>query len=257
MYYRSYKYFNDPQFLYDLSCSGLNDSLHFEDRECLDIFYEKFLKTFDMHAPKNKKRVKGFQQQQWYNEEIILYKNKETNITKRRTGAITKSLETKHVHLSKQKYFNDAINQNKDTGTIWKYIKDLNPKEISDFPMRLKLGDATEDKVPEIVETRNTQFCEIADNIKTENHTPDFNLLHDYIQEKLSNDDNKFKIESIQPESVMKYLNTLNINTGTGLDGLTQQILKLAEKIIYLPLSHIINMSFKYDTFLKIQNNHE
>ena len=50
----------------------------------------------------------------------------------------------------------------------------------------------------------------------------------------------------------MKYLKTLNINKGTGLDGLTPKILKLASHIIYLPLSHIINMSFKYDTFPKI-----
>ena len=43
-----------------------------------------------------------------------------------------------------------------------KYIKDLNPNKISDFSMRLTLGDATVDKVPEIVETLNTHFCEIA-----------------------------------------------------------------------------------------------
>ena len=86
----------------------------------------------------------------------------------------------------------------------------------------------------------------------TENATPDFNLLHDYIQGKLSNDANKFKIESIQPEKVMQYLKTLNSNKGTGLNGLTPKSLKLAAHIIYLPLSHIVNMSFKYHTFPKI-----
>ena len=50
MYYRSYKYFNEPQFLYDLSCSGLNEILHYKDPDqCLDMFYEKFLKIVDMH----------------------------------------------------------------------------------------------------------------------------------------------------------------------------------------------------------------
>ena len=85
-----------------------------------------------LHACTNKqKRVKGFQQPQWYKEEINYLQKQRDKYNKEKDWSDYKKFRNKTCALikkSKQNYFTDANNQNKDTKTIWKYIKDLNTK---------------------------------------------------------------------------------------------------------------------------------
>ena len=88
------------------------------------------------------------------------------------------------IKKSKQKYFVEAIYTDKDTKTLWKYLKELHPKEEPSLPTQLKVDDKIISQMQEVVEHLYNHFCHLADKVKTQKHTPDYELLEVFITTK-------------------------------------------------------------------------
>ena len=90
----------------------------------------------------------------------------------------------------------------------------------------------------------------MADIVKTQKHTPNYELLRGFLTTKFSDTTGqKFKFKHIKKELVFHHLESLNTNKAAGFDGLSPKILKLSAGEISSSLSHIINLSLKHNVF--------
>ena len=69
------------------------------------------------------------------------------------------------IKKSEQKCFDEAIGKDKDTKTLWKYLKELHPKEEPSLPTQLKVDDKIISQTQEVVEHLNNHFCNLADKV--------------------------------------------------------------------------------------------
>ena len=256
MKYRCYKKFNEDLFKEDLRNASLDDIEKLNNpEECLKFFYKTFFSILDKHAPQKFKRIKSYRQPEWYNSEIhdarrlrdTYHKNKDWENYK-----IWRNKTTAMIKTSKQNYFTEAIIQNKDTKTLWKYIHELNPKDNIGFPTQLQHDNEIISDPSDITECLNQHFTGCAKSIKTHKPVSVLKPLENFLNDKFQSSTEMFTINEISHDDVLLSLKKLNIRKGTGLDGLGPKLLKLSANVIYKPITHIINTSIRTNVFPSI-----
>ena len=75
---------------------------------------------------------------------------------------------------------------------------------------------------------------------------------HKFLGERVSN---SIYLEPTSPQEVFKEINSLNLNKSPGLDGISAYFIKLASKIIAVPLSILCNLSFSEGIFPNCKKN--
>ena len=121
--YRSFKHFNNDDFLRDLSFAPFAAVFGAADpTTALITWYDAFLPGIEKHAPLRRKRVQHPTLPQWLSTDIIkamktrdkLKKDKKFDDYKRHRNKVTNL-----VRAAKKAYFEKLINHSKDTSALW------------------------------------------------------------------------------------------------------------------------------------------
>ena len=124
----------------------------------------------------------------------------------------------------------------------------------STFPSRIKINNDNFDCDRDIVNQFNSFYTNIyknQNNNNSKNSFPNFDKLHEFVNEKNPNQV-EFSIKNITVLEVIEHLNKLDSSKSTGLDGLGPRILKLLTPVIAKSLCHIINLSIMSGNFPSI-----
>ena len=101
--YRSFKHFNQNDFLRDLSSAPFAAVLEVSDpTTALVTWYEGFLPVIEKHAPLRRKRVKDPALPKWLSPDIITAMKTRDKLKKKRSLKITKGKEIRSQTLSVQ-----------------------------------------------------------------------------------------------------------------------------------------------------------
>ena len=155
------------------------------------------------------------------------------------------------IRNAKKDYYITIIEQSKsDSKMLWKYLRELDPKSSAPPPPNLKEGDTEINNAAEIASTFNTFFSNIVKSYLTDENSPppSYEKLQSYIDSKIR-PDVMFNIPPINPNFVLKELNSLNPKKAVGVDGLSSKLLKLIMPSIAGGVTKIINLSISSSKF--------
>ena len=148
------------------------------------------------------------------------------------------------INAAKEKYYKSAIDENKNSKDIWKYIKELRPKADHSSPTMLTVNDQTATNNTDIVNMFNDYFVNLSNALLSDNadYRDTLRTLKQFTQSKL-NYGTEFCIHPIDDTAVFTMLQKLNINKSSGVDCLGLRLLKLAAPVISKSVANMINQS--------------
>ena len=247
--YRCFQHFNEQLFLCDLLESKINSvySLH-DPNEALDLWYNEFLRIFNMHVPIKTKRVKHRYRPEWYNEEIQLARRNREYFHNRNLWDEYKYWRNKTTQLieqTKTDFFKNAVKTEKDTSYLWRHLNSLtNNKKDDALPHDIKTSE--EETITErdnIVEVLNEHFINISHLVqKSTFDNKYFSRLETNIESKIPAN-HYFQSMPISDEDVAKYITKLDSSKATGIDGIGPKLLKICKYVITPSLTYIFNLS--------------
>ena len=216
-------------------------------------FYDQLFDVVNEHAQCKTKRVKSQLKPSWISPEINEARHKRDRYHKLKDTENYKYWRNRVTSLIKQAkadYYKQAIENNKNTTDIWKYLKELNPKGAHSIPNTLEHDNISAENTSEIVEMFNDYFTKLAENLISESpeHTRTFDVLSEYTKSKL-NSTEIFKLEKIDANDVLLMLGKLDTSSAAGIDSLGPKLLKLAAPILCKPISILINKSITSGKF--------
>lgn len=169
------------------------------------------------------------------------------------TGRITRSHGMQSSEPSEtQKYFHNVFDESCSSKDFWKHLKHLTGStKISPVTKILMNGDNISDDPATIADVFNKFFVSVASIYKPgkNNNSTDNHILKSFVAKRLPTDAFEFVIPLICQEQVLAYLNSIEVNKSTGLDGISVNVLRVAAPAIAAPLSKIMNMSIKSSMF--------
>ena len=142
IYYRSFKTFNEREFLSDLANSQLNLIYQIRDpNEAVEFWISTFISVYDKHAPFIKKRVREEIKPPWItpeiDREIALRNHLKINGTREQYNKQRNKVNSMK-RKSKQNYFKKLLISTTDSRMIWKAINLLNNKHVSKSQKNIK-----------------------------------------------------------------------------------------------------------------------
>ena len=130
--FRSFKNFNDTNFLFDLNLlTFANVCDHSDPDEALSVWYDTIKPVIDKHAPIQHKRVKATKPCPWLTQELIREMRKRDQLKHNRWFREYKKQRNYVVNLvqkAKNIYFSQLVKDNFDTSSIWKAINSITRK---------------------------------------------------------------------------------------------------------------------------------
>ena len=152
------------------------------------------------------------------------------------------------IRLSKNLYYQSCFNNYKnDIKKTWCTIKEiLNNKKFLDLPSHFMINGVLESKLENITNAFNKYFIEIGPNLASKITQPPEQSFKDYLTDPVTNE---FNFELVDTDEVLKTINTLKIKSSSGIDKLSNKLLKLIANQIAGPLTLIINQSFYNGNF--------
>jgi len=248
--YRSYKHFNEEQFLNDLKNQPWSVLDIYDDPDdALGYFLELFLNVMNSHLPIKEKRVKHKQQPDWFNNEIIEAIRSRDNAKKQKDEMRFKYWRSRVKSLSKEakkSFYTKTINENrKNPKLLWKNLKDLSSKSKNHDTHLIN-----DENGEPILDSRTTAetFNEFFTNVfKSVSNSP--SLLENTYEQKIVNDvkdklsNSSFQIPEVLEDFVHKELKSLDETKSTGLDDIGPRILKLSFDVISRPITKMFNIS--------------
>ena len=128
--YRSFKNFNEEQFLHDLSVDLEEFTLcQLNVEDDFNAWFSIILKNLDMHAPFKNRRVKGKRLPDWFISDIIEMQRKRDTSKRLKQWDNYRKFRNKTrqmIRHAKRKYFSDTVDNCKDTKAIWKHLRSVN-----------------------------------------------------------------------------------------------------------------------------------
>ena len=265
--YRSYKHFEDPHFLEDLSGAPFHFAETFDDINDMAWFTSKLISdVIDDHAPLKTKLLK-FKPFPYTNSELrkrmyarTMARNKYRKYGKR-CWENYRRLRNKVVSLrnrSIRTYFRKRceIPNREFWKTISPFITDGKSKSSNMISLNDNENIVTDpNKVSEIL---NDHFVNVAEkigfsdsiisvNATIENHSKHISILK--INEKFPSALNSFVFKTVSPSEIMVYSKSFNPRKATGFDNIPCKLLRLACKELSSPLAFIINASISQNVF--------
>ena len=258
IHYRSYKHFNEQNFLKDLECQPWSVLDIYDDPDdALDYFVNIFTDVMDSHLPQRERRVKYRQQPDWFNTEIADAIKSRDSAKKHKNEDQFKFWRQKVKLLSKRakkSFYSRSINENKrNPRSLWRNLKELSGKSDQVYQTNYindDDGNPIEDPLT-TAETFNTFFTNI---FKTVSNPPNSlnnesrDLINRFVSSKTENQ-NAFQLPFVAEEFILRQLQLLDESKSTGLDGIGPRILKMSHTIIAKPLTKVLNLSIKSSKF--------
>ena len=253
--FRNFKNFPVYNFRADLSMHEWSKIYETEDVDkAAEILESYLLITLDKHAPERtilmskKKNLKL--------TEETLKRIKERNIAKAemkrtRTKASKdnyKLLRNRVVGLIKKEKARLIFDKSSTQKGAWSLIKSREAGLDKKGPPRLLVDKGTViKKDKDIADHMQTFFM---DKVRKNNEIAAEQLKpyepEDFLKTTLGDKQiAPFELKTITEEKLEKILESLNNSKGAGLDGLSNQILKISRYVITKPLTHIINLSIQ------------
>ena len=231
-----------PQF--DSNSANINEAWH--------IWKSNFLNILNKHAPKRVIKVRN-KPAPWLNSEIkkemfnrdSLKKKAiksgsqhDWSIFKKARNAVNYSIRS-----AKSKYYRRKLNENAgDLKTTWKVLNDLMGKKsaVTEVNEILTSTNTTLKNAEHIANHFNVHFTEIGPHLATNLPVSTINA-EDYLKREPSS----FEFAEIKSSRVFKLLSKLDVTKATGLDQISNKVLKLAAPVIYKQLTDLFNLSLK------------
>ena len=246
--YRDFKNFDENLFLNDLLEVNLDDLEQISDpTEINNMFYSLMFGVLNKQVKTKTKRVKSQLKPSWISPEIndarhmrdFYHKKKDTENFK-----LWRNKVTDLIRSAKEQYYQSAIDENKTSKDIWKYIKELGVKSKDSTPTMLSVNGQTVNEDGDMANMFNDFFIDLSRSLLSENteYSNTLHILKNFTQAKLRPSD-EFCIRPIDETSVFSMLTKLNVNKSAGIDSLGPRLLKLSAPIISKCVAHMINRS--------------
>ncbi|KAK3098946.1 hypothetical protein FSP39_024557 [Pinctada imbricata] len=253
--YRDFKNFDENKFLQDLYNAPFIKIDEQENvNDALELFYGLYLDILNKHAKILTKRVKTQTKPKWLTPDINEARFKRDYFHKKKDTQNYKIWRNKVLELirrAKMDYYSVAIENNHNSGDIWRNIKQLMPKGSHSVPTKLIDGENDAESTPDIVNLFNKFYTELSGNIIKEttcDPTNTFDKLKQFLNSKLS-PTQVFEIQHVTETEVFHLLNKLDVNKSAGIDTIGPRILKISAPVITKPLTTMINMSIASGIF--------
>jgi exonuclease III len=261
--YRSFKYFNEDLFLYDLAGTNfdmISDAL--DVNTAYSLFVTKLNTVVDRHAPIKVKTVKANRApfmnsklRRAINAKRMLYRK----YTKRKSKAnwaaykTQRNLCTSLRRKSMCSYLKTKCSQGKQSKDFWKTVKPLlSRKDVGSHEKLCLLetgGLASDDK--SVCNILNDYFTNIAssfgspDLLEQDPH-PSLTAIEENCGPTISG----FKFTPVNEGTILKKLMNVDTKKATGHDKIAPKILKMSARIIAKPITALVNMCIQSGTFI-------
>jgi len=249
--YRSFKRFEDRQFLSELSDQPwfLIDQNDNPD-DSVELFLKLFKTVLNKHAPQRKRRVKRVNQPRWMKQDILEAINLRNHFHKKADSVNYKIWRKNVKHLikeAKRQFYNETINSNKrNPKQLWNSLHELSG--LKSQTQTNYINDANGYPITSPCTSANVfndHFCSVFQTMRGNNLTDaeyENNFLSDINQEILEFI-SPFTIPQVSLSFVENQLKSLDIGKSTGSDDLSARFLKLSASIIAPVLTKIYNNS--------------
>jgi hypothetical protein len=155
----------------------------------------------------------------------------------------------KNIKLAKKSYFESCFSKYRnDMRNTWSTIKDVlnKQKETNTPPKEFYLEDTIVSNPKDIANAFNNYFINIGPQLATNIVQPDNIAFSDYL---ITPTDHTFDFQRVTTTEVMKVIDNLKNKTSSGLDNISNKLLKHVKMEISEPLTLIINQSLSKGTF--------
>ena len=147
------------------------------------------------------------------------------------------------IRCAKSEYYHYKLNENAgDQKATWKVLNDLMEKKsaVTEVNEILTSTNTTLKNSGHIANHLNVHFTEIGPRLATNLPVSSTNA-EDYLKREPSS----FEFAEIEPSRVLKLLSKLDVTKATGLDQISNKVLKQAAPVIYKQLTELFNLSLK------------
>ena len=256
--YRSFKHFNENQFLHELSLdlesfTPCHESIEDDFSTWFSIIY----KNLNEHAPLKNKRVKHKRLPEWFTPDINEMQHKR-DLSKRfkqwedyrKFRNTTRQL----IRQANRKYFSDTVENSKDTKAIWRHLRSVSSgknMQTNHLPVELNVNNERIIDSTKVASKLNEFFASVAEQFEmesTELSITDRDEIKAFVDSKVPTS-TKFSIPYITSDQVLHYINKLDSSKATGLDGIGPKIIKLAGSCLSPSIAELINKSITLGQF--------
>ena len=231
-----------PQF--DSNSANIDEAWH--------IWKSNFLNILNKNAPKRVIKVRNKPapwlyseiKKEMFNRDLLKKKalksgsQHDWSIFKKARNAVNYSIRS-----AKSKYYRRKLNENAgDLKTTWKVLNDLMGKKsaVTEVNEILTSTNTTLKNAEHIANHFNVHFTEVGPHLATNLPVSTINA-EDYLKREPSS----FEFAEIKSSRVFKLLSKLDVTKATGLDQISNKVLKLAAPVIYKQLTDLFNLSLK------------
>ena len=254
--YRSFKHFDQQEFINDLSQIPWEILDSFDDvSECVQVWNLLFLEVVNKHAPLKQHRVKKGHQPEWLSPEIIdnIKERNKCKLNGDQDGYVFfRNKVSSMIKTAKNNMYRAKIEKGKDDPrTIWKIFKEFGAsrkRATSEMINGLKENGQHISDDKEMANLFNKYFVNIAAQLKGPVEKPDFKHIKEFVDSKVPTNES-FSIPNINNAFVLNFLKSLDVTKATGLDCIGPRILKIAPEILSPSISYIINKSLTSGSF--------
>ena len=256
--YRSFKNFNEEQFLHDLSVDLEEFTLcQLNVEDDFNAWFSIILKNLDMHAPFKNRRVKGKRLPDWFTSDIIEMQRKRDTSKRLKQWDNYRKFRNKTrqmIRHAKRKYFSDTVDNCKDTKAIWKHLRSVSTgtnSSTNQLPAEIVINKEHIIDSTKVASKLNEFFASVADQFEMDSSDisiTDRDKIKTFVNSKVPAD-TKFCIPNITTEKVTHYINKLDSSKATGLDGIGPKIIKLAAGSLSPSIAALINKSLATGQF--------
>ena len=254
--YRSFKHFDQQEFINDLSQIPWEILDSFDDvSECVQVWNLLFLEVVNKYAPLKQHRVKKGHQPEWLSPEIIdnIKERNKCKLNGDQDGYVFfRNKVSSMIKTAKNNMYRAKIEKGKDDPrTIWKIFKEFGAsrkRATSEMINGLKENGRHISDDKEMANLFNKYFVNIAAQLKGPVEKPDFKHIKEFVDSKVPTNES-FSIPNINNAFVLNFLKSLDVTKATGLDCIGPRILKIAPEILSPSISYIINKSLTSGSF--------
>ena len=257
--YRSFTTLKILQFLEDLNteiekfkCTQSDSNMNSSTWNAL------FLSVLNKHAPMKEKRVKRAKKSAWLTEEITAAQKNRNYYHKKQDWENfnpwcnkTKSL----IRNAKKAFFENAINENRDTSFPWKHVKDITGQsQANKLPSALQSDQGPINNPQKFIDEMNLYFAKVSDKlIKDKRPFSDriAYVMKEFIYSKKPQNIH-FNVPLIKSDELKSILKSLDPSKSTGIDGISPKMLKLASEVLLPSLLQMINISLHTSVYLDV-----
>ena len=161
----------------------------------------------------------------------------------------SRNLVNKEIRLAKKRFYQSRINEaSGDQKATWKVLNDLLGKKSCVTKINELKSDCgvTITNPEDIADYMNKHFAAIGPNLASKIQVNEDNITP---TEFLTEKDSSFNLKKVEASSVLKSLTGVKINKATGIDKISNKILKIAAPVIYKNLTDLFNLSITSGVF--------